>query len=105
MPSYTSKIKSEKWHSLPPWERVCYYCACEMQLRGGAPNSATLDHLVPQSRGGQHTHGNTVLACLICNTMRADMPVDTFRAYLESDFGKQRYQDLVHKLKKKGKQR
>ncbi|SDE27754.1 HNH endonuclease [Auraticoccus monumenti] len=42
---------------------VCAYC-------GGRAD--TVDHLVPQSRGGPNTWGNTVAACGACNAFKAD---------------------------------
>ena len=41
----------------------CAYC--------GAP-AETVDHLMPQSRGGQNTWLNTVAACLRCNNRKAN---------------------------------
>lgn len=52
---------------------ACFYCGCEMTFartpRGTKrpPNLATLEHVVPVSRGGSHTWDNVVLACLRCN--------------------------------------
>lgn len=37
----------------------CFYC--------GAAKSGTIDHIVPISRGGQHSIGNLVPACRSCN--------------------------------------
>lgn len=42
---------------------VCAYC--------GGPGG-TVDHVVPLSRGGQHTEGNLVPACRSCNSSKAD---------------------------------
>ncbi len=41
----------------------CAYCANEAD---------TVDHLVPQSRGGPNTWLNTVAACTRCNNLKAD---------------------------------
>lgn len=41
----------------------CQYC--------GAP-AENLDHVVPRSRGGQHTWENVVAACRRCNTRKED---------------------------------
>ncbi|WP_114559143.1 HNH endonuclease [Desertihabitans aurantiacus] len=43
--------------------RTCAYC-------GGF--AETVDHLVPQSRGGPNTWLNTVAACGACNALKAD---------------------------------
>jgi len=41
----------------------CMYC-------GG--NAASIDHVVPRSRGGRHTWDNVVAACHRCNRIKAD---------------------------------
>ncbi len=50
----------------------CHYCdrpmSFERMKRGEARRDrASIDHVVPISRGGSHTFENTVLACLDCN--------------------------------------
>lgn len=40
------------------------------------PESASLDHIVPLSQGGEHTRANTRLAHLHCNTSRGAGPDD-----------------------------
>ncbi|MBX6766219.1 MAG: HNH endonuclease [Actinomadura rubrobrunea] len=56
----------------PPWSKrgvylrdrgLCGYCG----RRGN-----TIDHVVPQSRGGGDTWDNTVLACSSCNNRKGD---------------------------------
>jgi 5-methylcytosine-specific restriction endonuclease McrA len=34
------------------------------------PSAATIDHVIPLSRGGEHSYGNTQLAHLRCNTTK-----------------------------------
>jgi hypothetical protein len=36
------------------------------------PNMATVDHIVPLSRGGEHTEENAQAACLRCNSAKHD---------------------------------
>jgi len=45
----------------------CFYCG-----RGLNQNRASLDHVVPRSRGGSNCDGNFVLACRRCNGAKAD---------------------------------
>lgn len=45
----------------------CQYCAKKM-----APKMATLDHLLPRSRGGKSSWLNCVACCKKCNTKKAD---------------------------------
>jgi hypothetical protein len=42
---------------------VCRYCRSEVEV----PN---LDHVIPFSRGGEHTVDNLVVACRACNTIK-----------------------------------
>ena len=41
----------------------CAYCGA---------NAASIDHVVPRSRGGRHTWDNVVAACHRCNRVKAD---------------------------------
>ena len=50
----------------------CFYCGVDMDFtrypRGRKPmNLATVDHILPLSKGGEHTRSNTTLCCLGCN--------------------------------------
>jgi 5-methylcytosine-specific restriction endonuclease McrA len=36
------------------------------------PNAATLDHIIPKSKGGSHTYDNVTLLCRLCNTKKSD---------------------------------
>jgi hypothetical protein len=50
----------------------CYYCGKEMDFSVGKGrvfnrDMATIEHLIPLARGGEHTFVNTVLACRFCN--------------------------------------
>lgn len=53
------------------WQRICqrygdrcFYCGTASQI--------TMDHIVPLSRGGRHTIGNVIPACLSCNSSKHD---------------------------------
>jgi hypothetical protein len=35
-------------------------------------NAATLDHIIPKSKGGSHTYDNVTLLCRSCNTIKSD---------------------------------
>lgn len=60
-------------------EFTCQYC-------GRRPGSAdlTIDHIVPRSRGGTSTWENCVLACLACNSRKADRSLTESRMTLRS---------------------
>ena len=45
----------------------CAYCG---------RHAETIDHVIPRSRGGQHTWENCVASCTICNHRKADRLLD-----------------------------
>lgn len=53
----------------------CQICGCSTpkRLRGlNKSNSPELDHIVPISKGGQHTYKNTQCLCRSCNSAKSD---------------------------------
>ncbi len=46
---------------------TCQYCAAQP-----GPAELTIDHVVPRSRGGLSSWTNCVLACVMCNTRKAN---------------------------------
>ena len=53
----------------------CCYCGCRMDSapeRDGDPSAATLEFLVPRSRGGLRVEANAAVACSECNQARGD---------------------------------
>ena len=54
----------------------CIYCGVTVgNKRKGrmvVKKDFTVDHIVPRSRGGKNTWGNTACACAICNNRKAD---------------------------------
>lgn len=42
-------------------------------------NAATLDHIIPKSKGGSHTYDNVTLLCRSCNTIKSDKIVAQFK--------------------------
>src|SRR5262245_26852129 len=55
---------------------TCAYCGIRPgdQQRGKTltPHSFTVDHIIPRSRGGRNTWGNTVCACPVCNQKKGN---------------------------------
>lgn len=53
---------------------VCQLCGAPVDpsLRAPSPLSASLDHIVPLSRGGAHSRANTQLAHLLCNVKKGN---------------------------------
>lgn len=50
----------------------CVYCG------SSGKNDLTLDHVIPQSKGGPNTWENLVTACKTCNGEKADMTVEEY---------------------------
>lgn len=52
----------------------CQGCKCKCIKPEGLnlPNEATLDHILPLSKGGQHTKQNAQLLCRKCNSNKSD---------------------------------
>ena len=50
----------------------CVYCGCSDK------RTLTLDHVIPQSKGGPNTWDNLVTACKACNGEKADMTVEEY---------------------------
>ena len=55
------------------WRRdamKCQYCGCKISTK--ATYEGTIDHIIPKSKGGLTTWENCVLACIVCNSQKAD---------------------------------
>lgn len=64
----------------------CYYCGIEMDFSVGSGRKfnrkmATIEHLVPLARGGEHTWENTVLACRHCNISKNAKTEEEFKDF------------------------
>lgn len=55
---------------------VCQLCDRKVDpaVKWPDPRSASLDHVVPLSMGGDHSRENTALACLECNVRKGNRP-------------------------------
>jgi len=42
-------------------------------------NAATLDHIIPKSKGGSHTYDNVTLLCRSCNIIKGDKIIKQFK--------------------------
>ncbi len=81
--------------------RRCVYCAA-----GLTPETATLDHVHPASRGGTHDPGNLVVACRSCNQLKGDLlPLEFFLRYPWAGANFMRYARAVHRALKRGARR
>jgi 5-methylcytosine-specific restriction endonuclease McrA len=81
--------------------RRCVYCGHAL-----APELATLDHVIPLSRGGSHLPGNLVSACQPCNQMKgALLPTEFFARYPWAGQNFMRFARAVHRQLKRGARR
>lgn len=67
----------EQFDRIEVFERdgwLCYLCGCRAGLDATPfdPSHPTVDHVVPLSRGGEHTLTNARTACLGCNSAKQD---------------------------------
>ena len=67
--SAVRRIKGKIWGKEPK----CFYCRKPLPLK-----EATLDHVVPVSKGGRTTIGNSVIACVKCNLEKGNKDVSDF---------------------------
>lgn len=67
----TSGIKSKL---LIEQDNKCYFCQCVLTIE-----EATVDHLVPRSKGGKTNKANCVAACKPCNNKKGSMSEQEFR--------------------------
>jgi 5-methylcytosine-specific restriction endonuclease McrA len=61
----------------------CGYCrltVCD-NLPEGHPRRATVDHVIPCSKGGRSGLDNLLTACQRCNGEKGDMSAEVFRWY------------------------
>lgn len=55
---------------LEAWGWRCAYCDSHLERQ------ATLDHVIPVSRGGPTCRSNLVAACASCNVAKSDQPLE-----------------------------
>lgn len=63
----------------------CCYCGVLMDFKRGKrgsikPTRATIEHILPISKGGAHTWANTTLACHQCNVSKNARTIDEWSA-------------------------
>jgi 5-methylcytosine-specific restriction endonuclease McrA len=61
-------------HLLRKHAGLCAICREPVSLRLGDRNYATVDHVIPVSKGGRDAPDNWQLACMPCNQAKADSP-------------------------------
>ncbi len=71
-------LKKSRWWQNLIQNTACYYCGCVLTRA-----DATMDHVVPISRGGKSTQGNLVPACKECNVQKRSLTAVEWQDYLE----------------------
>jgi hypothetical protein len=66
-----------EWEREQELPKICVYCASKENL--------STDHLIPQSRGGDNSADNVVLACLNCNASKGEKGVFEWLGLKEKD--------------------
>jgi len=69
--------KSRWWQNRITNACVCYYCGVSLKA-----SEATMDHIVPLSRGGRSIRGNVAPACKTCNTHKRDLTAIEWETFL-----------------------
>jgi len=72
--------RDKKWSRRGVLERdnyTCIFCGIKSgternRVRSWRANDFTIEHIIPVSRGGRSTWGNTACACYTCNHRKAD---------------------------------
>jgi hypothetical protein len=68
----------EKRHEIFERDKwICQYCGEKI-----TPENATLDHFIPQSKGGKHTKENLRTCCLICNGIKSEKTYEEAAPFL-----------------------
>ena len=62
------ELRKSRWWQNKLQAPQCYYCQQFIDKK-----QATMDHIVPISRGGTSTKGNVVVCCKDCNTKKRDL--------------------------------
>ena len=79
----------------------CVYCGTSLGFE-----NATLDHVIPLSRGGDHAPGNLVAACRACNQLKGSLlPAEFFARYPSAGANFMRYARAVYRALKRGARR
>lgn len=66
---FTDPLRRKEVFERDRW--LCQYCGERLN-----PDTATLDHFIPQSRGGDHRKENLRSACLMCNSIKSGKSYD-----------------------------
>lgn len=97
-----NREQGSKWLHPPTRLRIyerddwhCVWCMCPVErprlpedgilVRSGDIRQASVDHVIPRSRGGSNNAGNLITCCAQCNTKRRNKSVEEFARELAFD--------------------
>lgn len=67
----------------------CYTCGCDVVMsKTWRPDMATIDHVIPISKGGGHTYANIKTMCSICNSKKSNKDVYVFMSEAQQAQGR-----------------
>lgn len=75
-----SSAKDKRLAILKRDNEECVYCHTYLTMA-----TLTLDHIVPQSRGGSNKESNLCASCATCNVAKGDMGVEEFKASIKAN--------------------
>jgi 5-methylcytosine-specific restriction endonuclease McrA len=70
-------LRKSSWWQKKLAKALCYYCQEPLE-----PATATMDHIVPLSRGGYSSKGNIATSCKTCNTNKKNYCPSEWQDYL-----------------------
>lgn len=65
-----------RWEVFKRDSWTCYICKRKVRNISNHPRMATLDHVIPISKGGSHTYSNIKTCCAECNCKKADNSIN-----------------------------
>ncbi len=69
------ELRNSRWWQQKIANGKCHYCGKALSAK-----IATMDHVIPISRGGKSTKNNIVAACKDCNTAKKNQLPEGFSA-------------------------
>ena len=70
-------LRKSRWWQNKIANGSCHYCNSQINAK-----TATMDHILPVSRGGRSVAGNVVVACKACNTAKKDNLASEWEEFL-----------------------
>lgn len=73
-------LRNSQWWKRRKSSGRCHYCEAQF-----TPAELTMDHIIPISRGGKSSKGNTVPACKTCNNKKKYLLPIEWEDYLNAE--------------------